>query len=63
MLKRIYINEIENSTIFKFKTENYLQLLTLEKINLLGKAKSKIAKITLGKCSSFKNYWSNFSSF
>ena len=49
MLKRIYINEIENSTTFKFKTENYLQLLTLEKINLLGKAKSKIAKNNIGK--------------
>ena len=40
----IYVNKIENRTTFKMKTGYYLQLLTPEKMKLLGSTKSKITK-------------------
>ena len=40
----IYVNKIENRTMFKIKTGYYLELLTPETITLLGSAKSKITK-------------------
>ena len=39
---RKYINKIENRIIFKIKTVYYLELLTPEKLKLLGRTKSKI---------------------
>ena len=43
---RIYINKVENrmKITFKIKTGYYLELLTLETMNLLGSTKSKITK-------------------
>ena len=41
---RIYVNKTENRIIFKFKTGYFLELLTPEKIKLLGSTKSKITK-------------------
>ena len=41
---RIYINKIENRITFKIKTGYYLELLTPEKMKLLGSTKTKITK-------------------
>ena len=41
---RIYINKIEKRITFKIKTEYYLELLTSERLKLLGNTKSKITK-------------------
>ena len=41
---RIYINKIENRITFKIITGDYLELLTLETIKLLGSTKSKTTK-------------------
>ena len=41
---RIFANKIENRITFKIKTGYYLQLLTSEKIKLLGNVKSKKTK-------------------
>ena len=41
---RMYINKIENRITFKIKTENYLELLKPETINLLGSTINKITK-------------------
>ena len=41
---RIYVNRIKNRITFKIKTGYYLELLTLEKMRLLGGNKSKITK-------------------
>ena len=41
---RIYVNRIKNRITFKIKTGYYLELLTLEKMKLLGGNKSKITK-------------------
>ena len=38
---RIFANKIENRVTFKIKKGYYLQLLTSEKIKLLGNVKSK----------------------
>ena len=40
----MYINKIENRITFKIKTENYLELLKPETINLLGSTINKITK-------------------
>ena len=37
---RIYVNKIENRITFKIKTGYYLELLTLETMELLGSTKS-----------------------
>ena len=39
---KIYVNKIENRITFKIKTGYYLELLTPEKIKLIGSTKSKI---------------------
>ena len=41
---RIYINRIENRITFKIKNGYYLELLTPEKMKLLGSIESKITK-------------------
>ena len=41
---KIYVNRIENRIIFKIKTGNYLELLTLETMKLLGCIGNKITK-------------------
>ena len=41
---RIYVNRTENRITFKIKSEYYLELLTTETMNLLGRTESKIAK-------------------
>ena len=41
---RIYVNKIENRITFKIKNGYYLQLLTPEKMKLLGSTASKITK-------------------
>ena len=38
----IYVNKIENRITFKIETGYYLELLTPEKMKLLGSTKSKI---------------------
>ena len=43
-IKRRYTNKIGNRIQFKIKTGNYLELLTLETMKLLGSIKSKITK-------------------
>ena len=39
---RIYVIKIENRTVFKIKTEYYLELLTPETMKLRGSTKNKI---------------------
>ena len=41
---RIYVNKIESRITFKIKTGYYLELLTLEKMKLLGSTTSQITK-------------------
>ena len=41
---RIYVNKIENVITFKIKNGYYLELLTPEKMKLLGSTESKITK-------------------
>ena len=41
---KIYVNKIQNRTIFKIKTGYYLELLTPETMELLGSTESKITK-------------------
>ena len=41
---RIYVNTIENRITFEIKTGYYFELLTPEKMKLLGSTKSKITK-------------------
>ena len=41
---RIYVNRIENRITFKIKSGYYLELLTPERMKLLGSAESKITK-------------------
>ena len=41
---KIYVNKIENIITFKIKTGYYLELLTPQKIKLLGNTKNKITK-------------------
>ena len=41
---KIYLNKIENIITFKIKTEYYIELLTPEKMKLLGSSESKITK-------------------
>ena len=41
---RIYVNKIENRITFKIKNGYYLELLTPEKMKLLGSTESKITK-------------------
>ena len=41
---RIYVNKMENRITFKIKNEYYLELLTPEKMKLLGSTESKISK-------------------
>ena len=41
---KIYANKIENIITFKIKTGYYLELLTPQKIKLLGNTKTKIPK-------------------
>ena len=41
---RIYVNRIENRITFKTKTRYHLELLTPERLKLLGSTKSKITK-------------------
>ena len=64
-----FINEIENSFMFKIKTGYYLKLLTPETMKFLGSTKSKITnnenvenvpcleitEVTLIHCNVFKN--------
>ena len=45
----IYVNKIENRITFKIKTGCYIELLTPEKMKLLGSTKSKINKDENGK--------------
>ena len=44
---RIYVNKIENRITFKIKTGYYLELLTPEKMKLLGSAKSKMKMVKM----------------
>ena len=37
-------NETEHKIIFKIETRYYLEILTLEKMKLIGRTKSKITK-------------------
>ena len=61
-LKRVYVNKIENKITLKIKEENYLKLLTLETIKLLGSTQKKTDKdIKLWKSASYRNYWSSIS--
>ena len=46
---KIYVNKIENRTTFKIKTGCYLELLTPEKMKLLGSIENKITKDKNGK--------------
>ena len=46
---RIYVNKIENRITFKIKTGYYLELLTPEKMKLLGSTENKITKIKMVK--------------
>ena len=46
---RIYLNKIESRITFKIKTGYYLELLTLEKMKLLGSTTSQITKNENGK--------------
>ena len=41
---KIYVNKKENRITFKIKTGYYLELLTPQKIKLLGNTKNKITK-------------------
>ena len=41
---RIYLNKIENRITFKIKTRYYLELLTTEKMKLLGSTENKVTK-------------------
>ena len=41
---KIYVNKIENRVTFKIKTGYYLELLTPERMKLLGNSKTKINK-------------------
>ena len=41
---KVYVNEIENSIIFKIKNGYSLELLTLETMKLLGSNENKITK-------------------
>ena len=43
-----YINKIENRITYKIKTGYYLELLTPEKMKLLGSIKCKITKERIG---------------
>ena len=43
-LIRIYLNRIKNRIKFRIKKKYYLELLTTERMKLLGSIKSKIAK-------------------
>ena len=68
---RIYLNKIENRITIKIKTRYHLELLTPEKITLLGSNKSKINKdkncenvpnleiteVLLVQCNIFNNYY------
>ena len=40
----VYINKIENKITFKIKTGYYLELLTPEKVKLLGSTEIKVTK-------------------
>ena len=40
----IYVNKIEKRITFKVKTRNYLELIMIETMKLLGRIKSKIIK-------------------
>ena len=40
----IYVNKIDNRITFKIKTGYYLELITPERVKLLGSAKIKITK-------------------
>ena len=40
----MYVNKIEKRIIFKIKTGYYLELLTSDKVELLGSTKNKITK-------------------
>ena len=44
ILHKEYINKIENRITFKIKTGYYLEILTSERMKLLGSIKSKINK-------------------
>ena len=44
----MYINKIENRITFKIKTGNYLRLLMLEMVKLLGSIEKKISKYKNG---------------
>ena len=44
----MYISKIENRITFKIKTGNYLRLLTLEIVKLLGSTEKKISKYKNG---------------
>ena len=46
--RRMYISKIENRITFKIKTGNYLRLLTLEIVKLLGSTEKKISKYKNG---------------
>ena len=53
---RKYGNKIENRMTFKTKTEYYLEFLTIEMMKLLGSTKNKKLRMTMIKCTSFRNY-------
>ena len=40
----IFVNKLENRTTFKIKAGYYLQFLTPETMNILGRTKNKITK-------------------
>ena len=48
-LRRIFVNKIKNRIPFKIKTGYYIELVTPEKMKLLGSSKSKITKEKKGK--------------
>ena len=45
---RIYVNEIENGTTFKIKTENHLEPLMPQTVKALGSTGGKISKYENG---------------
>ena len=54
---KVYVNETETRSTFKFKAGNYVELLTPEMMKLLGSTKKKINKDKAGK----NFHWFGFS--
>ena len=60
---RIYVNEIENGTTFKIKTENHLEPLMPQTVKALGSTGGKISKYENGEdVPHLQIIWSSISS-